>query len=741
MQAGNLVASDVIEYKARVLVAGVQREIESWSTDRELSSDLPEQVVGMAGISQATGSISFVGEDVEEFARNPWNRATGWLPSRGDRVEIFVSDGITEWKKFHGLIDKVSGTVSEGFTATLIDDFDRFSARFDHEALLRVMPPLADGDPRRGVGLSTHYYLNYAARLAGYFCTPPNEYDTAISVPGQGSLWPSQGTLTSGTGGGEGSHHASYPAPWGLANANFNVSYSPRVSHPSTTTVQMTVLIDTVSKGNFFFTAYYGSGGGSLQLAVSNRLAIARVNGSTVFTLALGSATKVTLLYKAGVVTMRTNAGGEASGTATITAGSMSSVDISAAADVRVAGFQVSHPNTVSREFISLNHVPNFVPDYRSGALYLLGLMDAGPAIENETSQGIIERISKATLSPVWIDETGVLRTANSPLLRALLPVRTVTTLDDILSLDWESSVLGSRSRVHVKGRKPAINSGLWRTKIAYRGSGSLSSGDIDEQFIGPDDNTDWIMPDETFTILGPSNWSAYNDNLNSVAGVHFSKDGEPYSPAGLSVAIALQKIGLKTYKLTHTAGVFPTGVTAELATHPTDAGLYPRNRDKGLPRINARALVSWADEEYTPTGAGGVGPELTHEAEFWVNRTDSTEILARIGTYLQSQTSAPEPTITGLRIVPDPRLQLGDSITIDSPTYMGASLTALIVGISESFGGSYEQQLTVRIIRSKPTFETYAEFNKSTVPVTYQQWQAAGPVPESYSEFNMAMT
>lgn len=739
MQAGDLVSSDAQAFTSRVLVAGVQREVVSWSVNRELSGDLPAQVVAASGITQATGSIVFAGEDVEGTARNPWNKSTGWLPAEGDRVEIYAGDGVTEWKQFHGLIDRTSGSIGEGFQSTIIDDYDSLSVRFEHDSILRVMPPLADGDARRGVGLSTYYYVNAAARNAGYFCTPPHEYDAAVTVPAQGSMWPVHGTFRSGgnyTGDG-GSHHSSWTAPWGMSAGNFNIIYGPRVSYPSTTPVQLTAMVAPDHAGTFFWTAYYGPSNTFGVSVTGARNAYARINGTVVASIVLGSATTFTALYKDGVATLRTDDGRESSGVGVVGGTNLSSVATTADESTRVAGLQVSHPNSASREFASLGFVPNFVPDYRSGALLLLGLMDAGPAIVGETTQGVLERISKATLSPMWIDEAGVLRFANSPLLRALLPVRTVTTLDDVTSLDWEAGLLSSRSRVRVQGRKPAINFSLFRTRVAYRGSGSLSSGDVDEQFIGPEDDQDWVMVDSTLTMLGPTNWGLYNANVDSVSGVYYEQDGNVISATGKSVDVTLQKLGLRQYKLTHTASAFPAGVTAQLATHPDSVDLYPRNRNQGLPRINARALVEWADEEVTPTAAGGIGPELVHEAEYWVSRTNETEILERIASYIQSQTTTPSPTITGLSIDPDPRLQLGDRITISSPDFMGVSLNALIVGVDSSFGGSYEQSLTVRVTGATTTFTTYAEFNKAGGALTYQQWQALGPVPQTYAEFN----
>src|SRR5690606_37206468 len=131
-------------------------------------------------------------------------------------------------------------------------------------------------------------------------------------------------------------------------------------------------------------------------------------------------------------------------------------------------------------------------------------------------------------------------------------------------------------------------------------------------------------------------------------------------------------------------------------------------------PRLIGRGKIQWSDEEVAATGAGGPGPELVHDAGVWANRTDSKEMLERYASYLQSQTASPKPTITGLSIVPDPRLQLGDVITVDSPSLMGVTLTALIVGLSSSFGATYEQSLTVRVIEASSTFTTYAEYNNA---------------------------
>ena len=81
MQVGELIGGDVQAPTSRIMVNGVKRAAVSWSVGRELSGDLPEQVVAASGIVQATGSVLWNdGPDVTDKPVNPFNRSSGWLP-------------------------------------------------------------------------------------------------------------------------------------------------------------------------------------------------------------------------------------------------------------------------------------------------------------------------------------------------------------------------------------------------------------------------------------------------------------------------------------------------------------------------------------------------------------------------------------------------------------------------------------------------------------------------------------
>lgn len=738
MQAGNLVSSDVQAYTSRVLVNGVQREAVSWSTDRELSGDLPEQVVAASGITQATGSINWASEkDVNARPLNPWN-PSGWMPARGDRVEIFAGDGITEWKQFHGVIDRTTGDLESGFQSTIIDDFDDLSVSVSHEALLRIMPPASGGGGAyRGIGLMALYYVDHAMRQAGFHCTPNSEYDASLTVHGQGSIWPARGSLS--TTSSSSSHASVHVAPWGVALSDFDATYTLWGSHSSAEPLQITMCVAPGHTGPAYLQVNYA--GGFLRLNVSaSRIAQIISSSGTVASLALGAATVVSMLVKGGTGVLRTNTGATASASATQPSGSASTARAFVSAESRVAGLQVSFPSRTVDELRSTYHVPNARLDTTS--LHLNGIIDAAPTIENRTAQDLLQEIGDATLSAMWIDETGVMQWVPSDALRARTPSRTVTTLDDVLSLNWEDGLLGTASKVTVKGRKPGITKGRWKTVVLARGGGSnsMKSGDELEIFLEPEGGSDWIQPSTTFLQVGGSGaiWGSANNPDYSLTGLYYSADGGTTEATGLNVTITTAVLGLQKVLVKYVAGNWPSDVEGVLSTSPTAPTLWPKNRDKELPKLVGAGRIEWTDQQVVATGAGGPGPELVHEVGPWGCRTDSTLMLDRFASYIQSQTSTPLPVINGLGIVPDPRLQLGDVIDVKSDL-MGVTLRVLITGVSKSFGSDgLSMELSVRVISATTTDITYERWNMvGDVPLTYAQLNSLAPTPQTYAQFN----
>ena len=524
MLPGTLISSDVQAFTSHVQVNGVTRAHKSWSVDRELVGDLPEQVVAGGGIRQATGTIVWADQgDVVETAANPWNPGAGWLPKPGDRVQIWASDGTTSWRQFTGVIDSTKGDVGGFPASSIIDDYDRLNVRFSHDAMLRVMPPrFRGGADLRAVGLTPLYYVDAALRASGFYATPAPEVRCALSVPAQSSLWAEVGLLTDsaigGVAGGSSVWAGRHNAPFGMSMSNFRASYGPNLGVGMRTVLQMTALVAPDHSGNGFMTAYYGGDSVSLAIAAS-RTVVARLNGAEVCRLVLGTATVITLLVKNGVWRLRSNTAETSTGNAAMpTDAGMTQVSIEADANARMAGFQVSHP-AAANEFASVNYSPT--ANYWLDSFELAGYIDAAPAIEGSTAIKVLDEISKATLAAMWIDEAGVFQWVPANVLRNRASAQTITTLDDIRSLTWEDSLLGVRSSVDVDYRLPAITRSRWDRVIVYQGSGTtMEPGDTSEEFVKPSTDEDWVQVSADLLNLGEVGFtSPSNNGWGSVAG------------------------------------------------------------------------------------------------------------------------------------------------------------------------------------------------------------------------------
>ena len=741
MQSGTLKSGDIQAFTVRVVVNGVHREAESVSFDRELPGDLPTQVAAGSGITQATGTIVWAeSPDVDVYARNPWNKSTGWLPTRGDRVEVFINDGgPVEWKVFHGLVDKTSGDVGGGFQSTIIDDYDRISARISHEPLLATMPPRIAGGPYRGVGLTSAYYVDYALRAAGFFITPPMEVNCAVFAPMQSSVWAHRGVVdTAGSKDGASKYLGNAPAPWGFAARNLDVAYVPHMANLPSVPVQLTMLCAPLHSGGAFLTAQYGNG--SAQLAVSGtRVAIARVNGVEACRVTLGSATIVSMLVKNGSVTLKTDTGATATGAGVISGAiPLSKVTVSGDNSARVAGVQVSHPTETWLEFASTGF--SRTAEIDATDVSLNGIIDAGRTIRSERVDELLTEISEATMTCMWIDELGVFHWAPSRAIRNAPAVQSLTTMDDVLSAGWEDSYLAARSKVSVKARIPAITIARRAGRDLWSGTtGSLQSGEYAEEFAKPDDDTDWVMVDETFDKITGSNWGAFNPGVGSYAGCYYTSEGNSVTAPTNGLSVTLEKLGVDSYKISQQAASFAEDIVAELSTPPENPTLWATRRGKPLPVLRGFGDVKWAEIELPQVDTGGVGPELVFDAGVWNARTNDNTVITRIRDELRIALAKPLPTLPGLEVSPDPRRQLGDVVLIQSPTFMGVTLRALIVGVSTAFDGTLSQSLSVRLIGATSTFTTFAQYNNE-IPgssLTLAQWQTLGPVPETFSEFN----
>lgn len=754
MQAGALTTGSVKEWTSRVLVDGVARPHVSWSLDRELTGDLPAQVIAGSGLSQATGSIVWASTDpVVRAGENPWN-TTMWWAKKGARVEIWCGDGVTEWRQFYGVIDRTTGTLGGSLQSRIIDEVDLLSTKISHDPLLRSMPPHQPGGAFRHMQLAPSYHLDYAMRQAGFNTTPRQEPNTVVLAPMVGGAWPHIGVLT----GARSFESASTPptnmwAPWGFAMGDAILTYQPTQYRPASDKAQITLMVGPDHAALADVTVFFSSGD-YIRLSVgADRSVQAQklVGGqfqevATLSAARMSGAQCVSMLWAGGALSLRNDKGETQSTVTGGPSGTTTTVEVSARPGAVVGGLMVNHPDTAAQEHRSSKEWGNPTDSfYRRRAVIdtldrrHLSVIYAAPAVLSRTAQSVIDEISEALLAACWIDENGVMRWTSGTELRGRPAVKTITTRDDVLALAWEDSLLGARSSVTVTYREPSITGSSWRQVEVWRGSATrLSSGDFREDIITPGADESWIDVDPFFRAVGALNASIYNEKRGSYMGFSFTKDGDYYPPGDFGQTYGYERIGPQAWKLTHTMGTLPAGVVAETRlpdVGESAPGLWSWLRNDSLPLVAAGAKVQWLDgESYVPS-VNGLGPALEHDVGPWA----AHDIADLIAAYLAGQTAAPMPTVTDLEIDPDPRLQLGDRVWIDSPGLMGVRLLCMISSASLSYSrdGGLVQSVGLRIMTSTVyEQDTYKSFNSEGAAIAYGPWNQL--VAETYTQFNI---
>jgi len=738
MQSGAWPFSDVQDVKTRVLVNGVERPHSSWSIDRSITGDLPEQVASASGLRQATGSIDWTfNRDVVSDPVSPWYSFGEWLPKRGDRVEVWAGNSDVSYLQFKGVIDKTTGSVGEGFQSTIIDDYDKGSAKLRCEALLAVMPPFAPGGTFRGVGLTHTFYVDLAFRAMGFYATPPVS-NAVVHVPCQGGMWPHIGTTTTARTNSGASYPTNTYSPWGFACGDFVQLLTPNNPGSMSNPVQLTMVVAPGHNDYAFVRAHYG--GTYIVLNVSSSWMVeARIGGTVVASLALSGKGRaenvvVQLLVKGGVFTIKSSTGQTASGNGTWSGSTvMDVVRLEGGVNARVSGLQVTHPSAVG-EFDALSFKPSAVINVSNTTM--MGVQMAAPAINDQSANNLLDEISKATLSACWIDETGVMRWWPSIALLGRSASQVVTTLNDVLDMEWEDGLLQSAARVSIRYKSLALRiSKFQNVRLRIGSGGTLESEESADEIIEPEADSAWYGVAETPTVLRTANWAEYNNKRGTYLGGFFSSNGQTTSETGLTYIGELLKMAHNKYIVKQRVGVLPADVVFNMSTSPTAAALWDTNRDKPLYEIGGHGVATWSDAVHAPTQAGGVGPELEHDGGIWI----PNDMPQSYFNFIAGQTATPQPVISGLQVVFDPRRQLGDVIKISSEKYMRVSLTAVIVSMSNSAGSQgVEQTLSVRIISVERFGTTYRELN-GQLPnnLTYAAFNALAPTPQRYSQFN----
>lgn len=748
MLPGSLTDADVREWTTTVLVNGVPRPVSEVTLSRDMSSDMPEQVVAGGKLARTTGDVQWAADvEASDNPANPWNDTGLWLPSDGERVQVYVSDGTLSWPRGTFLIDDAAGDIGRSPRSSLVDLVDRLAASVNLPALLARMPPLDSTGPWRRIGLTPRFVIDTAYRRSGFFATPGRQSGAVLDVPLQGSAWPLLGVVTAcertSVGG---QSPLRYENAGGFASmGDFNSTFTPSQSNSASTPVQITMITGSTSSGTARVRLNYGAT--QLDLQHSGTAVALRLNGTTVVSVPAAGGVLVQGLVKGGTATLRTDTGQTATAAISFTGTTtLATINITAAATAHLAGVQVSHPSA-GQEFQGMLFSRTCIIE--PGSMH--GLLAATPAMRYTSASEIIGQICESLLWASWIDETGVARCVASDVLRNRASVATLTTLDHITALSWRRRYLDVRSTVQVSYKAPTTTLRRDYSVPVWEATDSVSLGneDIHEQVISPGSDEFWIMPDTYLQVLGQTGeMTKLNQGIWTVAGGVVT-DGVNESwaadPANNNLTVSMTQKAESEWTFKAEAKNLVGIERVELRTFSEQfvgtTGMWPMWWGKSLPIVRAKAKITFTERERPEITAAGRGPALHHSTSTWATgNTDEVEfaVVDQVATYLADSVKNPAPLIERLSIVYDPRLQVGDVVTISSEDFMGATLKVLITSISESLSQTATMDLSVRVISAQKSYTTYREFEKAWGDsASYTDLVAAWGELSNYTDFN----
>lgn len=721
MQLGGVTAQEVYSISGRVLVNGtdIGADVKSVSVGR----DIPEGLPGSSAAFQASTAtvVADMSALVSSRTQHPWNRSGVWPPSPADTVEIWLSDGVNEWRQIKGSVEEPSGdTDSAQVTFTVVDRYKALERTVNLPALSDAMPSLIDANYYRYIGLQSCYVTDSVLRQAGRYATPSMSSGCFISVPFQGSTWPERGYCVSSAKLAPDEIGNAYPnwytSPYGLKVHNLNASYSPLIWSGQDTVFDQPMeitqeIVDNLGSSTFIYVSFAA---GQLVLAVSNTAVFARYYPSTGAFVNLAQVPKsaidrVTLRFSRSGDTLtaeiRTRSTGgvvsePVSGTTTLLAGDLAG-PVSA---IRATGagaqgaFQAAYPTTAwSRIGQSATAVLHVDPRGRNR---LVGL----PAQINVSSTELLSQQAEAEFASWWIDENDVLQWWDRDLLLARPSAGTLTAADHVKSIPWTHGHGALRREVSVDYRSTSVTA-KWRTDLTlWEGSGeTYSEGDIEETFVNVPEDEIWLGVDyenpTRYSTITP-NYYAINRGIRTViGGIAIGSEGAERLTG--SIAPGVRRVTDNSFAFSVQVNALATGEQAALQfpqESSTDTALWSRWRGKNLPILRGKKKIVFRDGRATASLSGpSTVPDFVHDAGWWIQTPEYAQDTA---DYVASIVTVDRPLIEGIETMPVFNLQVGDVITVSDPEVMGVCIRALVIGnnIDADFGaGTATQSLNLR--------------------------------------------
>lgn len=737
MRSGSWSQGPVREVSASV--AGLLMTAGEVEVSRELPSPLPGQSSGLGGFAAATGQVSATSESgVASRVGTAWTRAN-W-PSGNDPVLVDVTDGSNRHRLLTGKVDGSSSSLADiGVSVPLVDGTDALSRTGTWLSVWNVMPPrLKDDDngQNRITGACGAWAVDRHARWAGFYMTPRRTPYTVISAPLSGCTWPEWGDLHL-------SRHADDPNAWArtrprpiyafdrVYTSTFDASWvansgspwtqgitsgrplditagfrsgSSGSAHVSCHWADFTIRMACTSSGLVY--AQYIRDGATSSVAV---LSQSQMLGSRFVTLRVSNESGWTYRF-----TLTNDRGETATGSTSIDGGvpayaQWDSVRAYAPEGAGITGLLVSYDGASTRP-PAQGFAPNF--QFRPDTIQPL---DVIPSMTNVSSAEVIQGQAEAENAAVWIDEDGALQWRGHEVLRAQEVARTFVS-KDLADAQIEVDAQDVRRTVAATYQRWAVSVARKAKFLLYEGStDELEDGDAKETFIEPDDDVEWAQPHLLpWSLYGENGAAQFNSGRDSYVGyTALTKAGDELIGAGTagSVKFDLERVEGNKLKFTARCQATPTdAVRVKLASKNDSNVIKKAYQGVGLPLIRGMGIANAMEATYSRSLGPAGAPDLKVDLGWHVQ--DPAEVKARVN-WVAAELATPKARLEGIRLLPDPRVQLGDKITIEDSAVTGLRVTGILSLVKNTVrAGEHEMTIGLRILEVTAPHVTLAEFD-----------------------------
>lgn len=721
MRDGNWNAAAVRSVSAQV--SGPSVTVTGVRVAREIPSSLPDQAAAVGGWSAAEATLDCVQREVvAERMGTPFTRSD-W-PVLAAPTTVDVTDGVSAHRVFAGRVDgTTSGFLDAALSIPLVDDSDTMSNTLSHVSLWNQMPPRLKenkGDYRI-TGVSSTYIVDRAARRAGFFNSPRQNNLAIVAAPLAGCTWPTAGEL-------DVSHHiddaqVKTTNPPTIIRANKQIYASEFVATWLSSSTLYTGGITDEYPLNITFGAATGSGTAYVACrwySFSVRLVANSSGGLLARYINESSGTQTTVAslsaseapgWKFATLrvtphtspywrfTITTNTGVTATGTTymPVMAGTTQWTDVyaSAAAGVGINGVQVSYDSGAP---IALGFTPTFQfePDRPQRFEVLPHLVDV-PAGE------LLQDQAEAENAAVWINEDGVLRWLGHQAM-VNQPASRVIGSSEVADARIELDAQDAKSQVVATYAQWGISIARRASFEVYRGSGDeLMDGEKSIIFASPEDGEEWAGVNMTpIEVQGDLGATHLNKGSESFVGfVSMDASGEEFSSSQMTdgVRVSFERVTAETLKITTTCVWLPAGADRiKLATRSNSAVIKEAYRGVGLPLIRAMGKAVRKEQTYSSAVTSGRAPIL--RVDYGWHLQDKAAVKEKVD-WLASELASPRPRITDFKILPDPRIQLGDKIIVRETARTGIQVMGIVTSMEQIVkDGLHEMTISLMVIQ-----------------------------------------